>query len=369
MIKELILNSSPKGAYVDIGGKFAGKCPVTVKIYIPEEKGKKLLVVLGNQYSDDSAINLAIAQYENAINIEGWTVQVEKLSASVTEYSQVDEIIEKINPFATLLIGEDIPIALSAGNKEGNFVAPSLIPFYTLGGSSRYRISTKKPDRIVQQNLIMEIPTALLIGNKNEIINALTKFARNRNQTYGNTVVTFLSITGMHGHLDPADFTVLSELGRLVQYEDPVQEEVDSVLTDEYKMVVAEGHASCWNIWVRDIILIDGKHDVARFYAHTHAKGAKVPLLVLGGCGVNGWNTRPYPETVKICPPPTGRWFGRQIFDNPHLHMIVAGLENEVFLNNCVSSLAAGKSIAEAMRYKLFRGDYATLFGDPTFHY
>lgn len=343
----------------------------------PKVTQKQLLILLSNQYSNDSDIDDAISNYSNSIKPEGWSTVVHKLSPSVTDFREVDEIIEDIDPYATMIIGEDTPTALRA--ELSGQEMPSTVPFYTTGGEDAYTINK---GRITGNIYKCSIPTSLIFLNhdnsydkkKNEIISTLNKFSTNRNniaETYGNKVVSYVSVEGEGIGRSGADYiySSIEPLGDLTQYEDAGQSIVDKVLIGEYKMVSAFGHACPSRIVVKWI----GNYKVL-FLANVHARKAKTPMLMLHGCYVSGWKCKPC--HTSILDPPTSIWFGHQVIDSQHLRIVVAGFpiqgthpDADNFVNNCIPDLANGKSLAESMKNKMIYGDDSTIYGDITFHY
>lgn len=317
---------------------------------------KTLLILLSNQYSNDSDIDSAITTYSNAIAPEGWETVVHKLSPSVTTFVAVDEIIEEIDPYATLIIGEDTPMALRS--ETGGQEAPSLIPYYTKGLEDGYTIWNTGV--IIQHWVPMDIPTFMVLPShndtyvtkKNQIINTLLKFASKRSfGEYGDRVLVMQDTAD---DFPSMDINTIRPIGDVIYYPDPSSTEVNSSLDGKYKSIVVGGHAN-------PQYAMPG----AAFRNTTHAANVDTPFLFILGCFTEGWYCKPC--TAGVIDKPYGSWFGHSIIDNPDLCLYISGWM--YFFEDVGIDLSQGKSIAEALKGKTVTGDAYTLFGDPTFHY
>lgn len=347
----------------------------------PPTPPKKLLIILSNQYSDDIDIDNALAAYADAIHDEGWNTAISKLSPTITHFTEVEAIIKNINPYATMIVGEDTPMLLAQDLRNQDYA--STVPFYTNDEYVLYPLDEDKY-QIIGGIHRMDYPTSLIFPahndsyttKKQEIANAFYKFATNRDnigEMYGETIKSFLSVEG-HGFADADTYKLyLSELGTLIHNTDPEQADVDNILNGRYKMIVAAGHGCPGSIRVK---WIDSEPN-AYFRATNHARLTKTPIIITEGCYTGGWWCAPCSDDI-LDPPYGDNWFGHQIFDNPDLRLITGGsplgaiipdVGRGGILPYIVTTFPEGKSLAESFKGKLFWGGGGGIFGDITFHY
>jgi len=373
----ITFTSEPSGAEVELDGEYVGTTPCDVTIgndmEIGEDVNIDMVVFVSPQYKNDTAIINSINAYSAAVKEDiGWNVVTMPINDVDNQYTtiagMISDVCSKNDLKACLMVGEDMAQNNNVFHTSIYKKCQQAIVFWQSYGGN---ITTSCANKVIVATNTVRVPTSLMYPNSNDpysvkssnIIAAFNKFSTDRRKTHINKVISFYDT-----YFDFRDIltTETSKVGDAEVIGCPSQAVVDSMLTGEFKLVVAAGHGSPGTVAVTP--------SVTRFRASTHGKTTKTPMLIVYGCSTAGWYTNI--ENDCLYQPPSNRaaWHGHCIFDNPSIRVVIGGFPigrdgNEFIAAACLSKMATGKTVAEAMRGISVYGSNTTLHGDPTFHY
>jgi len=328
-----------------------------------------MLIFISPQYANDIDITNAIEGYIFAVKKDmNWNIKIIYLTEEINQYEKIDQILEdyynKSNINAALMIGEDTDTALSG---DCDYIEkPSIVPWFTTGGMDAYEISEQG---IVSKPYKMDICVSLLYPTsildyetkKNQIINTLNKFSKQRTFYLNNDIIVFESSEINKYSKDI--YKTLDQLGNLVYIQDPNISMIEESLDDIHSMYFVHGHSNPAGTKVNE------------WFSAENVDNLKTPFFAADGCYVGGWWSNQTDNNI-LDPSIAGSWYGSKIFSNEVIQVIVCGLisqngysYNVSFLENSSPGLINGKNIAESLIGNTFIGDNVIVFGDPTFHF
>lgn len=331
-----------------------------------------MLVFISPQYADDKQINSAIETYSNALKADiNWETRIIKLRREQNDYRKIDLIIEenygnyKIK--ACIMVGEDIDTALGGSNSY--MKKPSTIPWETIGGEDAYEISNNgivcKPYKIdICISLLYPTSDLDFITKKTQIIDSFNKFSNERNYHFNKEIHVFESseINENSKHI----YNGLESIGNLHYKQDPTNIEIMESLDSDCSMYFVHGHSN-----PSGTDLSTGTYG---WFSADLIDQLKAPLFGADGCYVGGWWSDE-PDTDTLTPSISSTWYGSKIFTSENVKVMVLGLLSQnglsipvSFIENSLTDLSEGKTLAESMIGNTFLGD-TIIVGDPTFHY
>jgi hypothetical protein len=332
-----------------------------------------LLIVLSPQYSNDAEINTAITTYITAVkNDIEWTTQVVPITQENNEVELIDQLIEHYYQTdaikACLLVGEDLATAL--GGDSDYLEQPSIVPWFTTGGSAAYELSN---EGVVCKPYTIDICISLLYPThdlsyeqkKSSLISAFTKFSTQRHITYSNTIQV-LESSELNTN-SQALYQKLQQYSNLHYLEDPTETEIQKTFSESYAAYLIHGHSNP----ARTSLSAQDEHS---WFSAEDANKIHTPLFGADGCYVSGWWSN-QPDNNHLDPSIDAPWYGSQMFTSTEIHVMALGMLSQngyaqpvSFLENALPELLEGKTLAEAMLGDSCIGD-TIIIGDPTFHF
>jgi len=331
-----------------------------------------MLIILSPQYANDDELRTVITTYVTAVHNDiRWNITLIPLTSKNNTYQTIDRIIEETythHPLkACLMVGEDLATPLSGG--YGTIQRPSTVPWYTIGGDTRY---DRTNHTIIAKPYRMDVCIALLYPpstlpyetKKTQLIEAFTKFTQ-RYHPYANdlTVLESSEFTSVSYQL----YQHLETEGDLAYLTDPTEKDLRITLRHPSSLYLVHGHSN-----PSGTNLNAGR--TLWFSAETVDR-IKAPLFAADGCYVNGWWSE-RSNTTTLSPSTNQLWYGAKIFTSPSVNVMILGLLSQTgypypvsFVENALPSILHGETLAEAMIGHMYVGDNVIIYGDPTFHF
>lgn len=355
--------SIPSGAEVELDGEYVGTTPCDVEI--GEVSNIDMAIFVSPQYKNDTEILSSIQVYADAVKDDiGWNVEIVKIDLVQNQYASIASIIGSMNtnhPLkACMMVGEDIDTAISFAGPT--YMVPCTAPWYLVGGASTYALNGY--GHVVDAPAYINIPTSLMYPScndsyqtkKQQMISTFYKFSINRNADYGNDIIF------LHDEEFRCNYqTYPPDIGDVTCITNPNIGEIEQSINTEYKMFCVNGHGTPHTVNLVNSV----------FYAHEHARIANTPFMAFTACKTHGWWTNSEVTTTSLPPyniRPYG-WFGHSIFDNQYLRVMTTGSTSGYALLRLDKKLAAGYTLAEAMKGTLASTGWNVVYGDITFHY
>lgn len=366
------------------------------------EFGKKLLIFLSPQYSQDLDIIKAIKTYQESVERDvKWGSEVILLNKETNTIGKIREKIKtehKINHIkAVIIVGEDTETILNVETLDKKEV-PSVFLWSDLDedlGYSSYTIlpsmSADEIDNILKNSgstvtkpSMPEVTVSLLYPSiseyeekKEKIISAFDKFSNRQigdssrikiiqfdytKDTEGNKIKEVVDVP-VHPFLKPllnsnAETLFDCDMCNLALGKNCTI--CNFGLEKEYKAYIINSHGS------PDKMQVSSK---GFFFTTKDLERLKSPIFAALGCHSTGWYTSTPPN--KKLDPPEGDSFSQYIFTNPDLRVFIGGgtTYNGDDYSDFFKKLDSGMTIAEAFIGSQKTLDGAIIYGDPTFHY
>jgi len=345
---------------------------MTIEI-APQGNNPDLLILLSPQYNNDTDIRTAIQTYITAVkNDLGWTSQLIPIQDNENDYQQIDTIIETLNNNRTvkacIMVGEDLNTAL--GGDTNNLEQPSTLPWATLGGTTAYETADQglisKPTTIHICISLLYPPQQLPYEQKKaSLIFAFHKFTTQRHQPIQNTIRVFES-SALNTHSKTL-YQQLNDSSTLEYTEDATTAEMKHCLTTPYTAFFVHGHSTPSGTDVNN------QKNTGWFPAE-NLDTLQTPFFGADGCYVAGWWSN-QKDNNKLDGSIGTTWYAAKIFTSATIQVMALGLLSQnglptpvSFLENAMSELLSGKTLAEAMIGDTTIGD-TIIIGDPSFHY
>jgi hypothetical protein len=352
-----------------------------------------MLIFLSPQYAHNFLINTVVNRYINAVHNDiGWNTKIIRITPEMNEFRKIDQVMESYfenySIKACIMVGEDIDTAKHA---DGDYMeAPSVTPWETVGGESRYHIDENGDVRYNGEagNYSIDICISLLYPTHAcsfpikvlQIVRAFYKFSINRDITYSGDILAFSdSESSAHERSNREVCETMNKLGNLYYKEDPTNFEVLTSLLGSYSIYYVYGHSTPS---VTDVSYDEVQKKEGLFYAR-YVDILRTPFFIAGGCYVNGWWSQ-YKDNTRLDPSIRKIWYGSRIFTSKYVRAMVLGFPGQIagseyngtwtpyqnFIVNALPDLTSGKTLAESMRGKIYYcNDDQQVFGDPTFHF
>lgn len=303
---------------------------------------KDILIIISPQYADDPSVLSSINDYTSAISDESWNPSVIEISESENNVHDIRDIILDKDPYATMLIGEDIYMMTA----QTNGAVTSLVPYYS---KSDY-VLTSGNRVIVRQNTI-DIPTSLIAPNHdddyatkvNQICSALTKFSDRTDlrSIYGNRVTCLLDDRVDESEYNDSEYLHL--LGDLNTYIKPLNLRSITDRDNIVSVTVAESSSN------RGIVLNYDTFMAFTPYVAEHQVDS--PILLVGNTyRTIGFNTVEQEDSPIDPPISTEPFFGHAIFGEDI--RLVMNIPYDVTPKDNIDTLllSHGYSIAESIK-------------------
>ncbi|MFH1222321.1 MAG: hypothetical protein V1492_04505 [Candidatus Micrarchaeota archaeon] len=330
-----------------------------------------LLIVLSQKYSNDADIDAAVAKYSTAIGNESWVADIAKLDASSNfdsiKWLLADRKLNNNTP-AALLVGEDIPFSYFILEKEvSNIIARPLL--------QEWMEINKTGDPVVDE---MEVVVSLLVPTpnsqmkeKDQVINAFTKFSMDRDKAYPEEVALFYDPTVAQVHAP--DYPEFKMVGNLTVYDKAGPQDAYAYKDQSLKLLTLTGHGTPYGVQVNPDYNGQGSVGMGSWQIND----IDLPFLIVAGCDTFSWFVNAG-ETV----PKSDFFMGWFPLGHKSIRAVVAGLPTQIsetykyppeplpnFIGRSLPKIAKGQSIAESVYNATFFNMNVVLHGDPTFRY
>lgn len=331
-----------------------------------------ILIFVSPQYSNDFEIKTAINGYISAVKVDiCWNTRIVEITDENNDYEKIDQIIENYyncyNIKACIMVGEDIDTALAG---DCNYMEqPSTIPWSTIGGNAIYERSEQG---IICKPYKMDICISLIYPaheqdyktKKQQIISSFTKFSNDRAIKFSDDILVFESSS-----INTNSKEIYKNLDKntdLYYREDPTDTDIQKSLQTPYSLYFVHGHSnpSGTSLNVKE----------KSWFSAEYVDEIDSPFFGADGCYVAGWWSNQKDNNV-LDPSIYGTWYGSKIFSNQNTRAMVLGLLSQTgysytvsFIENAVTELTNGKTLAESMIGDTYIGD-SIVIGDPTFYF
>jgi hypothetical protein len=336
------------------------------------QKSIDMLIFISPQYTEDIEIENAINLYIKAVKDDlGWNTKIIKIQKEDNEYAKIDEIIEHHYSLygikACIMVGEDIDTPL-AGDCD-YMEKPSMVPWFTTGGAGAYETSEQG---IICKPYKMDICISLIYPThdlnyqtkKLQIINSFVKFSNNRTIKFSDDILVFES-SDINAN-SKETYKKLGEQSNLNYKQDPKDLDVQKSLEKSHSLYFVHGHSNPSGT------ILNAKEK--SWFSAKYIDELDSPFFGADGCYVAGWWSNKKDNDIldaSICDP----YYGSEIFSSKNTRAMVLGLLSQTgypysvcFVENAISDLIGGKTLAESMMGDIYLGDNIVI-GDPTFHF
>lgn len=298
----------------------------------------KMMIYVQPSMYEDSTLSHAIDTYMVAVEQDlGWVVKKSRLD-DFNDWRNVRAKLISDDYDGVLLVGQDIDYPCATYTEH--MFAPTLAPF----------MCDEKPEmhgkKVISYNYCtVRRGVCILRGDEQELANIFKKFSQRHIKRYKNVSIF---AKDMPGECTDEQYSIPQSYN--------FQHCINGSRSDfgkasklQLTLLGLSGHAGPKRIDAAGMVYLRDLYNV------------EMRILLITGCWVGGWFIHPSMQK---------EYFGKLVFINPHLHLVLAGGTGavcSVVHKKAIPEILRGKTFVEAFKGK--RVDHIfTPYGDPAFH-